>query len=119
MGSGNYILDADGNPVPEPDTVKWGEWYSKAARHVAKTNIGKIFVSTVFLGLDHRIGGDGPPILWESLVFGGPLKDEGDRYASREAALAGHEAIVDLVKLATFGQEWFDAYVAEKKARGA
>lgn len=48
-------------------------------------------VSTVFLGLDHNFRAAGPPILWETLVFGGVLDGEMRRYASREAALLGHQ----------------------------
>lgn len=33
--NGRYVLDADGNPVPEPDLMKWAEWMEKAERHVA------------------------------------------------------------------------------------
>jgi hypothetical protein len=51
----------------------------------------------VFLGLDHSHGG-GPPLLFETLVFGGPLADEGDRYPTRAAALAGHDQMVARVR---------------------
>ncbi len=55
-------------------------------------------VSTVFLGLDHNFG-DGPPILWETLVFGGPMNGQQTRCAgSREQAEAMHEKMVQLVK---------------------
>ena len=56
-----------------------------------------VMVSTVFLGLDHQFG-DGPPVLWETLVFGGSLDGEMARYTSRAAALAGHQVICDRVR---------------------
>jgi hypothetical protein len=37
-------------------------------RHFGST----IWVSTVFLGIDHRFGGEGPPLLFETMIFGGP-----------------------------------------------
>lgn len=52
-------------------------------------------VSTVWLGRDHRFGGDGPPIIFETLVFGGPLDGEMDRYCTEAEATAGHRAMVD------------------------
>lgn len=42
-----------------------------AKRHVDKTDIGAgIWVSTVFLGLDHSFFDDEPPLLFETMVFG-------------------------------------------------
>lgn len=68
-------------------------------RRVALTKVGDSEVSTVFLALDHRFyADDGPPILFESLVFGGPLVDTMERYATREEALAGHERLVRAIK---------------------
>lgn len=71
-------------------------------RRVAKTEIGAeigadIVVSTVFLRLDHRFG-SGPPVLFETMVFGGPLGEEQDRYCTHEEAKAGHMAMVERVK---------------------
>lgn len=61
--------------------------------------IGEAKVSTVFLGFDH--GWEGEPVLWETMVFGGPLDQEQDRCSgSREQALAMHAAMVERVKAA-------------------
>ena len=38
--------------------------------------------------------GEGPPILFETLVFGGPLDGEMDRYSSWDDAQVGHEMMV-------------------------
>ena len=39
-------------------------------RTVAKSTIGNYLVSTVFLGLDHQFHAHGPPLLFETMVFG-------------------------------------------------
>lgn len=95
-----YILNEHGEPVPEPDLLTWGRWLETAtlnpvtnpgARIVERTQICGFTVSTIFLGLDHRFGADGPPILWETMIFTAPdhtSTGEMDRCSgSREQAL--------------------------------
>jgi hypothetical protein len=57
-------------------------------------------VSTVFLGLDYSFEHHGRgPILWETMVFGGPLDEEMDRCGgTREQAEAMHAAMVERVR---------------------
>lgn len=92
----NYILNAAGEPEPCDDVLEWGRWFETAERHVAHdmdegaADGTRVRVSTVFLGLDHQWG-NGPPILWETLVFGGVLDGEQVRYTSRADALRGHQ----------------------------
>jgi hypothetical protein len=97
-----YILDADGNPVPEPDLFKWAKWFSTADRNVAKANVGDAHISTIFLGLNHQWF-RGPPLLWETMIFW-PTRDDLNnecwRYASRADALVGHDAACALVRAA-------------------
>lgn len=100
-----YILDANGDPQPCEDWQTWGQFMeSRDARRVAvdmdegnETDGTRVRVSTIFLGVDHRWGDDGPPVLWETMVFGGVLDGEMDRYTSRAAALAGHQAMCQRV----------------------
>ena len=95
-----YILDEKGNPVAEPDIIKWSQWAEKAERHVGNDVIGNSIISTVFLGLDHSFK-DAAPILWETMVFGGSLDKYQDRCAgSREQAEAMHIRMVEKVKKA-------------------
>lgn len=103
-----YILDGK-TPVAEPDLMKWGEWMQKANRTVRKDTatvklagqpIGEVRVSTVFLGLDHSFG-EGPPLLFETMVFGGPLDQEQDRCSTWEAAEKMHELMCERVKRGT------------------
>jgi hypothetical protein len=55
---------------------------------------GEVVVSTVFLGLDHNFSMVGPPLLFETMVFGGPLNGECRRYATWVEAEAGHREVV-------------------------
>lgn len=97
----HYILGGeDGHtPILEPDFMAWARWFEQAShdgaagRRVAQTCDGDIRVSTVFLGLDHQWG-SGPPLLFETMVFGGPLDSEQDRYSTWEAADEGHREMV-------------------------
>jgi hypothetical protein len=91
----HYILNANGEPELCEDVLEWGRWMEHADRHVAFDVDEQTGwrVSTVFLGLDHNFGGGGPPILWETMVFGGPLDGEMDRYSSVAEAKAGHQAM--------------------------
>jgi hypothetical protein len=91
----HYILDGH-KPVVVNDVVVWGRWMQTADRHVALDTVGDVRVSTVFLGLDHRFG-PGSPVLFETMVFGGPLDQEQNRYATWDEALAGHHALLKRV----------------------
>lgn len=91
-----YILDASGTPVPEPDTAKWLKWFENNPEHIACDSRGTVIVSTIFLGIDANYGNAGPPILWETMVFGGKYDQFQVRYASRSDALAGHDRFMAL-----------------------
>lgn len=89
----HYILDERGEPV-ETDLYTWAAWFEDPTNRVIahdrdESGTRDLLVSTIFLGLDHGYG-DGPPVLWETMV----LKGKGDvyceRYTSRAEALAGH-----------------------------
>lgn len=72
---------------------QWGD----VSWRVALTTVNGITVSTVFLGIDHAYSG-GPPVLFETMVFGGPLAEQCERYSTWDEAAAGHEAMVQRVK---------------------
>jgi len=93
----HYILDDAGEPVLT-DMMTWARWFGGVHnRQVALARVGDIKVSTVFLGLDHNFDDDGPPVLWETMIFGGPHDGYQDRYSSRQDALDGHKKALALV----------------------
>lgn len=67
----HYILDEQGNPVIEPDLLKWAAWLQKTDRHVGDTHLGTIHISTVFLASPHiskELDNDNI-MLYETMVF--------------------------------------------------
>ena len=91
MSLGMYVL-VDGLPTPEPDVILWGRWIEshRAERIIAQTNVGGVRVSTVFLALDQNFYTEGPPLLWETMIFGGRHDQYQARYSTRAEAEAGH-----------------------------
>lgn len=69
------------------------------ANRVAVDTIGAYTVSTVFLGIDHALDG-GPPLLFETLVFGSGLRfdPDGGRCSTWEEAERQHAAMVARVR---------------------
>ena len=99
-----YILDDEHRPI-EVTIEQWAQWmngaYNDRSRWIGYTGIGEeIRISTVFLGIDHRFFAKGPPILFETMVFGGPLDQEQVRYVSWDDAEVGHKAMVRRVRAA-------------------
>lgn len=98
-----YILNRLGEPVVCSDLLEWGQWMQGEGRTLARTELPRVTVSTVFLGLDHRMGAEGPPVLWETMIFtqdgstADGLNEEQWRYTNREDALAGHSRAVALL----------------------
>lgn len=102
MGSDKYILDDHGEPQPAEDLLEWARWFETANRVIAQDRDERegapdVRVSTIFLGLDHNHWGGGPPILWETMIFGGLHDGYQARYHSRDEALEGHQVACALV----------------------
>lgn len=95
--SGRYILK-DKKPIVCPDLIEWGTWFETPdSRRVAQTSIDGVNVLTVFLGFDHQFG-EGAPLLFETMIFGGKHNEYQDRCSTWEEAEAMHQKAIDLVK---------------------
>ena len=88
-----YILK-DRQAVPA-SLEEWAVWFETADRIVAKDEVGDAKVSTVFLGLDHNWG-DGPPVLFETMIFGGEHDEYQDRCSTWDEAEQMHAKAVAL-----------------------
>lgn len=71
-----YVLDTDGRtPIPV-DLFTWAHSFERRDGAVDPWRVGETLwedgarLSTAFLGLDHQWGDGGPPLLFESMLFG-------------------------------------------------
>lgn len=86
----HYILKE--TPVPV-DLITWAKWMQTGDTRVARDVVGNIEISTVFLGLDHSFG-HGPPLLYETMLFGDTTDNEMTRCSTYAQALEMHRAMV-------------------------
>lgn len=91
-----YILKGQ-EPISVSSLMVWGRWFKRADRAVALTKLADCEISTVFLGLGHGFDKNGDPLLFETMVFGGPLDLMGERYTTWAEAEAGHQRMIDRV----------------------
>jgi hypothetical protein len=93
-----YILDENGEVKITHEISEWGRFTEvRDIRQIAfDETAGGDQVSTVFLGLDHNFDDQGPPILFETMIFSGEHDGYQERYATREEALIGHARALDL-----------------------
>ena len=93
----NYILKYR-KPIPCNDIRKFGRFFEHHKRGVRRTYFKNGFVSTVFLGIDHKFG-EGPPILFETMIYmNGEFTDYQTRCSTWRQALRMHWDAVDWVK---------------------
>ena len=96
----NYY-NIDGT-VCEGGVMEWAKKFDyRDSRVIGKTDVGDMRVSTVFLGLDHNYNNEGPPLIFETMIFGGLLDQETWHYSTKEEAEVGHEAAVAIAKKAS------------------
>lgn len=90
-----YIMQ---NMRPQPAKFfEHAAWSATHNRVIDRTEIGQIRVLTVFHGIDDRMG-NGVPLLFETVVFGGNLDGKSWRYATLGEAKCGHYDVVDAVR---------------------
>jgi len=89
-------FDLDCNPIT---MWEWSELLERPGYKIVKqTQVEEgVKVSTVWLGLNHNWG-DGPPLIFETMIFGGPYDQSQWRYPNKVAALAGHDQAVALAE---------------------
>lgn len=98
-----YILE-NKRPVPV-EAVEYYQWAAlNNTQRLWSDQIRDIDVSTIFLGLDCGFGSR-TPVLFETMVFGGPDHLYQKKYISWEDAEKGHQRAVNMVKGGNILQE--------------
>ena len=99
-----YILNAYKQFLQVNDVLTWARWFESAhqtgQRFVRQNRMNGILISTIFLGIDHNFFGSGPPILWETMIFGLYRVDPQWRFSDVESAKHWHAIQLHKVKLA-------------------
>lgn len=102
-------IEIGGEPMPAADVHQWAEWMLEGdmenppRRMVAWDQIADdedSYVSTLFLGNDVNHLGIGRPLLYESMVVGGPMDGTQWRYETRKDAGGGHRALLQQARQA-------------------
>lgn len=88
-------FDRQGRPM---GLMEWARAFEKNENKIVlQEKIGNVMISTVWLGLDHQFG-HGPPLIFETMIFGGDHDEEQWRYSTEAEAMDGHRAAVSLVE---------------------
>ena len=90
----SQCYNREGEPISHEE---WARMFEDHEYQVVKQDTldNGIFVSTVWLGLNHAFGG-GPHRIFETMVFGGQEELQ-NRYATLSDAESGHQAMIEQV----------------------
>lgn len=101
---GTYKLDENKNPIP-CSLEEWGmqlrEMKKNNTKHVCEDTINGNWISTIWIGIDHQDDDNGPPLLFETMVFdndGSWNEIYIDRYSTWQEAAEGHKKAVEWVR---------------------
>lgn len=99
-----YIL-INKTPVECKDILEWGRWFQKPNNRLVKyTELleGAIRIATVFMGIDQSFNMYSEkydlPLLFETMICGGSMDEQTDRYSTWEESEIGHDAMVEMVQ---------------------
>lgn len=109
-GGRSFFYDRQGQPITaeEADPLLGDITYKRVAGDTVVLDGQQLAVSTVWLGVDHNYTRQGPPIIFETMVFGNhPLADANAcwRYETEEQARTGHANVVKALRAARLTDE--------------
>jgi hypothetical protein len=89
-------FDRKGKPLK---LMEWAKLFENVDYKIVQRDVllNGTLVSTVWLGIDHSFFGNGPPLIFETMVFlDGKvgMEEDMDRYSTEEEARTGHKAMV-------------------------
>ena len=101
FGNASDWYDRQGEPIPMLVASEYlNDYdYKVVAKDAFVFDGEPVEVSTVWLGLNHNWWPGKPPLIFETMIFGGKYDLESWRYATEEQALAGHAEAMALLQL--------------------
>jgi hypothetical protein len=91
-----YMLDEFNNPVKVERTVtgvdRWCDWLLSENRVVSQSVSGDVKITTTFTGMNMPPYPE-PPLLWQTVIEGGPRDGQTLRHASLADAEYAHFAL--------------------------
>lgn len=91
----DLYYDREARPISQREWARLEE--APGYKVVAQHQVGNAWVSTVWLGINHRFSA-GPPVIYETLVFGGRMDGDMLRYCTEAQAVEGHGVMVARVR---------------------
>lgn len=95
-----YTLEGD-EAVPAENPKAWADWmgsHRKLCVVGRDTPVWGVEVWTTFIGMRQPGPDEGPPFLWETVLFREGAIEDLWRYTSANAARRGHRRVVAMVK---------------------
>lgn len=92
-----YAVLKDKLVVPVSNVMDWATDFETTIKRVGDDSVGDVRVSTVFLGVNHSYG-YGPPLWFETMIFGGEYDQHQWRYETWFEAETGHKEILKTVR---------------------
>ena len=88
-----YVLDEENKVIPVETSEEWMIWMreNQHRRRVAEDFVADVRISTLFFGTDLGFMPGGPPITFETMIFGGQLDLASYRYSTWKEAEEGHK----------------------------
>jgi hypothetical protein len=96
-----YFILRDGEVIEEPDYSTWSAWYESSFKDVeliAEDDLGGSVVTTRFLSMAMSLAQNSPPMIFETVVRGGWMDNEKERFATLQEAMTGHKTWVRRVR---------------------
>ena len=94
---GCYVL-VNHKPKRASSLKEWMDFLASPDCIVASTDIGRVNVTTAFMGIDHSSTSYGPPMLFKTEIFGGSYDGLGAYTATWGGAALAHEQRCDMLR---------------------
>ena len=91
----SIYYDKQGMPITQK---QWLNNFKKGNKKIGFDKIGKQEVSTVLVGLNMSTEIEAPPLIFETMIFGGEYDQAQWRYYTEEQAKFWHNRIVQALK---------------------